>query len=670
MAEVGVPIPSPVYVVPHNVFMSYRASPASCMSRLAEELAVPARTAASRSKKKTLAVRRAYEVPGLANPGGPRFLGVAPDELASCIEKLFLFAIESGYDRPGAEVAVIFYPFVDPDNKPLDEIAPDEVLPYGGWVIPSSPESWGTTLKLAILATWGNNETLIRYGSEDRPLETYDVEVAQDADKRVRIPRKLIVFKEEMHYTARDGQSALVPVPPSHRLQQVMYDSEIVDVARYAASLMQRYGAHRLEFSSDGERILFNEAIEYAREPTPPAQELKIEGNVFVVAGMEDVRRLGKLTKSQRQELLIYATDRTEGSPTNNALAETFQGEELVVLYSGVTVTAHAMKVLSDMGHQAFAVGQRELFEGDRVRVTYERGHIRVENLTLAQLQEAVTLSSAHERGTSVVGGKAARLSYLQSLGSFSIPAGVVLTTVFYDKVLEWHGANRRLASLLASSPPGIEQLHRTMLEAIPSIPDPVWEGVKPLLERLGFLASDKRLIVRSSANVEDAKGRSFAGAFTSLPDVSGEEQIKQAVLRCIHSVFGLPVLGHLGEHLEQLLGIKLAVLLQLMVDARVSGTAFGGDPQTADHTVVLIEAKRGLPVEIVSGEEIEERLLFDKGSGRSMLREGSPILSEGEEILLVQMSKRLEEIFADPQDAEWAIDQQGKLWVLQCRDL
>lgn len=84
------------------------------------------------SQTQTLVVRRAYVVPGLENPPGPRFLGLRPSGVCDAIKKIYDFAIENDYHlKDGSQIVAFIHPFVDP--KPLSlPIKFNQDLPYGG----------------------------------------------------------------------------------------------------------------------------------------------------------------------------------------------------------------------------------------------------------------------------------------------------------------------------------------------------------------------------------------------------------------------------------------------------------------------------------------------------------------------------------------------------------
>jgi hypothetical protein len=665
LARVGAPIASPTFVIPHKVFLAYKENPEQALAQLEKELALPAQQVMAKSKKHSIALRRAYEVPGLANPPGPRYLGVTDKTITGCVKELFDFAIQESYDVEGAQIACFFYPFIDPENKPLENVQRNDVLPYGGHIIvdPANPN------KFQILATWGNHETLMFYERQGKPVETYSLIVDPAKPERIIIYKKDIVQKDEMHYTDKRGKNEIVPVPKSHQLLQVMWDSEIIEIAKHTIRLVQEYGPQRAEFTFDGENFFFNESVDMEKEVKVVIPDYSAQGKILVVKSRKDIERLASLTEKERENSIIYATDEETGRNTYVELAKRFKDTPLTILYAGTSRTAHIMRVFQDKGHFPVAIGRQDLREGDMVSVSSKNGLVDFENLTISAIPEITPLNLAYKRTIEQVGGKAERLSYLQLKG-FSVPDGAVLTADFFDQVLKANGADKLLEKLILEHAP-VNKLSHSMQQQIRKIPNSLWKNVLGILRRYNLLSNDREIISRSSANVEDLRGESYAGVFESCPFLKGEESVREGILKCIRSVFTPRVLANIGEeNLEELLGIKMPVLVQAMIDARVSGTLFGKDPQSRSEKIITIEAKKGFGQEIVEGYGTEQRLVFIKADRKCALEEGEQVLSDAEVEFLLDLSSLLESRFRFPQDIEWSIDTKNKFWILQSRDL
>lgn len=666
LSNIGAPISNPVFIIPHEVYEQYQTDPKKALSVLDKKIKIPAQQAMANSKKHSIALRRAYKVPGLENPPGPNFLGVTDKTITASVQKLFDFAYERGFsDIDGAEIACFFYPFVDPENKSLSKIEREDVLPYGGHIISSIEDPY----KFEILATWGNHQTLFAYEREGQPVETYITEVDPNNFDRVKITKKVVVQKDRMHYTNRKGINKFTSIPKTHQLQQVMYDSEIVDVTRYTAKLVNKYGPQRAEFSFDGESFFFNETVNIEKEVGVEKIDYSAKGKVFIVSSSEDVDRLGNIPQEERAKLIISAADTMGGDVTYSDLAERFRGEELTILYAGTSRTAHLMRILQDKGHFPFAIGKQDVREGDTVSISSNKGIVNFENITAAGSPEAIPLYLAQTEGIENVGGKADRLSYLRQKG-FDVPEGAVITTEFYNQLLEVTGADKVLEQAVLGKH-SLETLEKSMQERLLEIPDSLWEKIKKVLNRQGLLSNKEKVVTRSSANVEDQRGESFAGVFESYLNLTGEDEIKKGILKTVLSTFSPKVLANIGkENLEDLLGIKMAVIVQKMVNARVSGTLFGKDTQTGNSNIVTIEAKTGLGQEIVEGNGVDQRLVINKSNRQSVLNEGDPIITDAEIDFLLDLSEILEDKFRFPQDIEWSIGKDGNIWILQSRDL
>src|SRR6185295_6872953 len=85
---------------------------------------------------------------------------------------------------------------------------------------------------------------------------------------------------------------------------------------------------------------------------------------------------------------------------------------------------------------------------------------------------------------------------------------------------------------------------------------------------------------VRSSALEEDSAERSFAGQFETILGVSGAPAIRAAVEQCLASAFGARAEAYRNDtHAHG--AVRMAVVVQRMVDAAAAGVVFTADPVT-----------------------------------------------------------------------------------------
>ena len=121
-----------------------------------------------------------------------------------------------------------------------------------------------------------------------------------------------------------------------------------------------------------------------------------------------------------------------------------------------------------------------------------------------------------------------------------------------------------------------------------------------PLLEEGGLLG--RRLIVRSSAKNEDTAESSNAGEFLSIPDVCGEEEVRQAVRQAVEAM---------GPDPENQVFIQ-----PFLSQVELCGVAFTADPNTGGHYYILnYDASTGSTSSVTdgTGEHLETFYHFKK---------------------------------------------------------
>ena len=272
-------------------------------------------------------------------------------------------------------------------------------------------------------------------------------------------------------------------------------------------------------------------------------------------------------------------------------------------------------------------------------------------------------------------GGKAWNLSKLIRLG-FPVPSGLVLTCEAFERFL----AVDRLGA-------GIEALHGRLDPAHPTgrrdvsraIRARVDGGTLPadVLEALDAagreLSAQAGLAVRSSAVGEDGAAASFAGQFDSVLHVDSVEALRRAVRVCWASYWSERSLGYRAARNARLGG--MAVVLQRQVSARVSGVLFtrapAGTPGAAGEDL-LIECCPGLADRLVSGQTDPERLVVPRAGATATgpVPSAGGLLSAADVRALTDVALRLERELGAPQDVEWSIEDDGRLWVLQTRPI
>src|SRR2546426_53961 len=249
-------------------------------------------------------------------------------------------------------------------------------------------------------------------------------------------------------------------------------------------------------------------------------------------------------------------------------------------------------------------------------------------------------------------GGRGANLGELRR-AHFPVPDGFVITTAAYALAAESAGVTGETPATA-----------RVRLAASP-VPAGIADAVREAYRALGAPA----VAVRSSATAEDLPDASFAGQQDTILGVAGEDAVLDAVRKCWASLWNDRAVAYRQTHDVPARGLRLAVVVQRMVDAESAGVLFTADPITGRRQRAAIEAVRGLGEQLVSGSVNPDHFVVNTRSGAVLERRGD-ILSDAQLREIAALGARIEEHFGRPQDIEWAIDRAGKLWIVQSRDI
>src|SRR5207245_2517580 len=177
------------------------------------------------------------------------------------------------------------------------------------------------------------------------------------------------------------------------------------------------------------------------------------------------------------------------------------------------------------------------------------------------------------------------------------------------------------------------------------------------------------KVAVRSSATAEDLPDASFAGQQDTILGVAGADAVLDAVRRCWASLWNDRAVAYRQTHEVSVRGLRLAVVVQRMVEAESAGVLFTADPITGRRKRSRTAPVRGLGEQLVSGSVNPDHFVVNTRSGAVLERRGD-ILSDAQLREIAALGARIEEHFGRPQDIEWAIDRAGKLWIVQSRDI
>jgi phosphohistidine swiveling domain-containing protein len=287
--------------------------------------------------------------------------------------------------------------------------------------------------------------------------------------------------------------------------------------------------------------------------------------------------------------------------------------------------------------------------------------------------------------GPERLGGKGHHLARLAALAGerFTVPRFVVIETGAFDECVS---SGRRWPSDES------EANARARETAAAKIPEALRIEVATALASAGL--ENALLAVRSSASAEDSAARSFAGQFDSILGVAGGAgPLWDAVRRVWASAFNARAAAYGGDPAT---GVRMAVVIQEMVDPQVSGVAFSVDPVSGDRHTAVVSAVYGVGEGLVSGELDADnyRVRFGSG-GPSVAREiahkpsavrlaasggtrlepveeplhDAAALDDEQAIAVARAACAIADASGTPQDVEWAIaGSPPRLVILQAR--
>jgi pyruvate,water dikinase len=167
------------------------------------------------------------------------------------------------------------------------------------------------------------------------------------------------------------------------------------------------------------------------------------------------------------------------------------------------------------------------------------------------------------------------------------------------------------------------------------------------------------------------------------------------AYRKVVESLFSAEAVHY--RQLHKLTASAMPVGFLVMTDAVASGVVYTADPSRPDDRVVLVHLVKGLGPSLVDGRTSPETIRVERdpelriGLRRASLQTSmvvatptggvrdeplplelasEPCIRDEEVLSLARMAVTIEAHFGGPQDIEWAMDGERRLWILQSRPL
>ena len=196
----------------------------------------------------------------------------------------------------------------------------------------------------------------------------------------------------------------------------------------------------------------------------------------------------------------------------------------------------------------------------------------------------------------------------------------------------------------------------------IPGTNPIVSDEILDAFDRLGAL----RVAVRSSAVNEDGATSAWAGQLDTSLNVDRDDVVA-AVIACRDSASSERAKAyakHAGVEASH-----VTVVVQTMLEPRLSGVAFSRHPVTGERAVV-IEVVEGLGEALVSGRVTPDTYIVSSDSKPEIHLSGdNPLMTDQEIKAVSELTMNIEQTFGFPVDIEWTY-QNDQLFVLQARPI
>ncbi len=318
-----------------------------------------------------------------------------------------------------------------------------------------------------------------------------------------------------------------------------------------------------------------------------------------------------------------------------------------------------------------------------------------------------------------LVGGKNASLgemiSHLSQAG-VNVPTGFATTTKAYQAFLAANDLADRIIALLngldvddinALTAAG-KTIRGWILDA--PLPDTIWQAVSEAFEKLvanNGGQDNVSFAVRSSATAEDLENASFAGQQETLLNVTGLDQLLDAIKIVFASLYNDRAIAYrVHQHFPHD-KVYLSAGIQKMVrsDLGASGVMFTLDTESGFRDAVFITAAYGLGETIVQGSvNPDEFYVYKKGLSagkpailsrhmgakaiemiygeKNAIQNTATIirdveidrrmrfaLTDSQVEVLARQGMIIEQHYGRPMDIEWALDgTDGQLYIVQAR--
>ncbi|MDP2741683.1 MAG: PEP/pyruvate-binding domain-containing protein, partial [bacterium] len=313
------------------------------------------------------------------------------------------------------------------------------------------------------------------------------------------------------------------------------------------------------------------------------------------------------------------------------------------------------------------------------------------------------------------VGGKNASLGEMfcqLTKKGINVPDGFAITVNFYWNFIKANNLDKILEEIFKGLDPknikSVQEVGKSARDAIEKsifsedLQKELFLAYSELSKKYNVENAD--VAVRTSGVAEDMPNASFAGQFETYLNITGPENLLQAVKKCFISFFTDRAIAYREQVKIDHLKVGLSVGVQKMVrsDLGSSGVMFSCDTESGFGDIVLINASYGLGENVVKGRVDPDQFyvfettlkngfspILEKRLGTKLVKmiytqnPKNPVkninvsqkdrerfsITDQEILMLARWSTIIEDHYKKSMDAEWAKDgQDGKMYIVQAR--
>lgn len=360
-------------------------------------------------------------------------------------------------------------------------------------------------------------------------------------------------------------------------------------------------------------------------------------------------------------------------------------------------IMAKSLNAISDNSYPALLTAADKIGEKIYKELTrHVRGDVKAITLPLSDIDSSMAY---------IAGNKSANLGEMRNILNLSVPRGFAISAqasaiyLLRDSEL-FQKIFKHLSKVDVDKPHTIKACARTIAAMLAQRPFPqiLAEAIlKAWDETFGSRKYDAKAAVRSSAMAEDG-AQSFAGQYKTVLGAT-RETLLEAVGEVIGSLYSESAIAYRAAHGYPLDATGMGICCVEMIDAKASGAAFSRHPIDLRSNNVVINGVWGLGEMLVDGLCASDQWIVSRGAGKIRQKtiahkptcqklasgdndagihtaaipldlQDAPCLTDEQAIKIAEAALALEHHYQYPQDIEWTIDANDRIFFLQSRPL